>query len=447
MTTFVSRIIFAALLGALSCLAQTSDLAAKLDDVLKGYEKNRAYMGTALVAKDGKVVLEKGYGMADAELNVANQPATKFRLGSITKQFTATSILQLEEQGKLSVTDVACKFIDSCPDAWKAITVHQLLSHTSGIPSYTDDRQFITPKFMRVPLSPMEILMLSKDKPLEFAPGEKWKYDNSGYIFLGVIVEKVSGEKYADYLKKHVFGPLDMQESGYDDSSAILANRALGYRVTPAGLRNADYIDMSLPYAAGSLYSTVRDLYRWDRALYTDKVLSKASRDKMWTPVKNNYGYGWGIVQSHNHKQISHGGGINGFSTFIARYPDDDALVVVLSNNERANAGAIANSLSGVLFGDKVALPWDRKEISLDSKILDRYAGTYDAGQLTITVTNENGHLMIQPRGQRKLEAFASSETEFFVKEADQTMVFTVGADGKVTQMRVGDGAVAKRVN
>ena len=447
MTTFVSRIIFAVLLAALSCLAQTPDLASKLDDVLKGYEKNRAYMGTALVAKGGKVVLEKGYGMADVELNVANQPATKFRLGSITKQFTATSILQLEEQGKLLVTDAACKFIDGCPDAWKPITIHQLLSHTSGIPSYTDDRQFITPKFMRIPLSPMEVLMLSKDKQLEFAPGEKWKYDNSGYIFLGVIVEKVSGEKYADYLKKHVFGPLDMQESGYDDSSAILANRASGYRVTPAGLRNADYIDMSLPYAAGSLYSTVRDLSRWDRALYTDKVLSKASREKMWTPVKNNYGYGWSIAQSHNHKQISHGGGINGFSTFIARYPDDDALVVVLSNNERANAGAIANSLSGVLFGDKVALPWDRKEISVDSKILDRYAGTYDAGQLSITVTNENGHLMIQPRGQRKLEAFASSETEFFVKEADQTLVFTVGADGKATEMHVGDGAVAKRVN
>jgi D-alanyl-D-alanine carboxypeptidase len=167
------------------------------------------------------------------------------------------------------------------PQSWKAITIHQLLSHTSGIPSYTDGPEFAQPKMMRILLKPVENLMLTKDKPLEFQPGEKWKYDNSGYIFLGVIIEKVSGDKYADYLKKHIFGVLDMQDSGYDDSSVILKNRAQGYRSVTDGFRNADYLDMSLPYAAGSLYSTVHDLYRWDRALYTDKVLKQASREKM----------------------------------------------------------------------------------------------------------------------------------------------------------------------
>jgi D-alanyl-D-alanine carboxypeptidase len=442
------RIILSLVLASFTSVAETPNLATKLDEFISAYQKNRAFIGSALVAKGGKVILEKGYGMANVELAVPNGPDTKFRLGSITKQFTATAILQLEEQGKLSVNDAACKYFDQCPESWKGVTIHHLLSHTSGIPSYTSDPQFPKPKFMRVPLSPTEILLLSKEKPLDFQPGEKWSYDNSGYIFLGVIVEKVSGEKYADYLKKHVFGPLDMQDSGYDDTATVLKNRAAGYRSASVadGFRNADYLDMSLPYAAGSLYSTVRDLYRWDRALYTDKVLSKASREKMWTPVKNNYAYGWGVNQSHNHKQIGHGGGINGFVTFIGRYPDDDAVVIVLSNNERGGAGPIATGLTGIMFGDNVVLPWERKQISLDPKLLDRYAGTYEAGPMTITITNEDGHLMFEPKGQRKREVVPSSETEFFMKDPDMSVAFSKIEDGKASEMRLEGGMVAKRI-
>src|SRR5258708_33513137 len=217
-----TRLVLFVVLWSAASLAQAQDLAPKLDAILSGYQKNRAFIGSALIAKGGKVIFEKGYGMANVELDVPNGTDTKFRLGSITKQFTATAILQLEEQGKLSVTDTACKYLPECPETWNAITIHQLLSHTSGIPSYTDGPDFAKPKMMRIPLKPVEILMLTKDKPLEFQPGEKWKYDNSGYIFLGVIVEKVSGEKYADYLKKHIFGMLDMNDSGYDDSNIIL---------------------------------------------------------------------------------------------------------------------------------------------------------------------------------------------------------------------------------
>ena len=178
------------------------------------------------------------------------------------------------------------------PEAWKPITIHHLLTHTSGIPSYTNLPDFRLPKFRRVPLSPIEIAFLTKDKPLEFAPGEKMSYNNTGYVLLGHIVEKASGEKYADYLKKHIFGPLDMNESGYDDTQTILPNRAAGYTRVPEGYRNADFLDMSLPHAAGSLYSTLGDLYRWDRSLYTEKMLTKKSLETMFTPVKNDYGYG-----------------------------------------------------------------------------------------------------------------------------------------------------------
>jgi CubicO group peptidase (beta-lactamase class C family) len=353
----VIRIAIVLTAGAGLLLGQGQELTAKLDHVVDAYQKNRNFMGSALVAKGGKVLLEKGYGMANLEWNVPNTPDTKFRLGSITKQFTATAILQLQEQGKLSVSDPACKYLDNCPDGWKAITIHHLLTHTSGIPSYTTPEFMRDPRQVRVPLTPVDILMLSRDKPLEFEPGAQWKYDNSGYIFLGAIVEKASGEKYADYLRKHIFGPLDMQDSGYDDTKTVLKNRASGYQPSKEGPVNADYLDMSLPYAAGSLYSTVRDLYRWDRALYTDKLLTKASEEKMFTAVKNNYGYGWMLAPMVHHKQIGHGGGIFGFVTYIARFPDDDAFVVVLANVVNTNPQGMARDLAGTLFGEKVELP------------------------------------------------------------------------------------------
>ena len=433
-----------------ACVAQEIPLTARLDHVAESYHQNRRFIGSVLVAKGGTIVLEKSYGMANIELDVPNTPTTKFRLGSITKQFTATAILQLQEKGSLSVKDTACKYFDRCPDAWKSITIQQLLSHTSGIPSYTDDPEFAKPRFMRAPLTPPEILLLSKDKPLEFDPGTKWKYDNSGYIFLGVIVEKVSGEKYADYLAKHIFGPLGMNDSGYDRSQTILKNRAEGYSPSGIGFANAEYLDMSLPYAAGSLYSTVRDMYLWDRALYTDKVLSKPSRDQMFTPVKNDYGYGVMLAPMFKHKQIGHGGGINGFSTHIARFPDDDAAVIVLSNNMAGNASGIATALSGELFGEKITLPGERKEITLESKFLDRYAGDYQVGPLLITVTNEGGHLMVHPKGQPKLEAFASSETQFFLKVVDAVFTFVPGDDGRAKELQLEQGGMnlsGKRVN
>jgi len=424
--------------------AQDAGRAAKLDHVLEAYQKHRNFMGSVLIAERGKVILEKGYGMANMELNVPNTPDTKFRLGSITKQFTATAIMQLQEQGKLALTDAACKYMDGCADSWKPITIYHLLTHTSGIPSYTSDKEFPKPRFMRIPLTPVEIVMLSKDKTLEFEPGSKFTYDNSGYVFLGAIIEKASGEKYADYLTKHVFAPLDMQDSGYDDTRVILKNRAAGYGRSKDGWVNADYLDMSLPYAAGSLYSTVRDLYRWDRALYGDKILSKASRDAMFTPVKNDYGFGLALAPMHKHKQIGHGGGINGFSSFIARFPDDDAVVIVLSNNQGGNAGGIASALAGILFGEQITLPGERKEISVDSKTLDRYTGSYQLGNMTVTVTNENGHLMMEPKGQSKAELFPSAENEFFLKIVDATVTFN---SGELVLKQGGATLTGKRLN
>ena len=345
---------------ALLAVAQETDLARRLDQVAAGYHAERGFIGAVLVAQGGRIVFEKGYGMANIELDVPNTPETKFRLGSITKQFTSTAILQLQEQGKLSVQDPACRYIENCPDAWKTVTIHQLLTHTSGIPSYTALPGFSLPKMMRQPLTPVEVVMLTRGQPLDFAPGTNYRYDNTGYVMLGAIIEKASGEKYADYLRTHIFDPVGMKDTGYDVTRGILKGRASGY--SPAatnGFQNAEYLDMSLPQGAGALYSTVRDLYRWDRALYGDSVLSKASKEAAWKVERNNYGYGWRVAPVQRHTQIGHNGGINGFSTFIGRFPDDDAVVIVLSNNEAANANGIGVALAGVLFGDQVRLPSD----------------------------------------------------------------------------------------
>jgi D-alanyl-D-alanine carboxypeptidase len=447
MSRRITRSALAVLCAAAAVPAQ--DLATKMDEYLQAYTKLNRFMGAALVARGGKIVLDKGYGYANLELKAPNTPDNKFRLGSITKQFTATAVMQLQESGKLSVNDPVCKYVESCPEAWKPITIHHLLTHTSGIPSYTGFPDFAKPKMMRMPLSPLEIVLLSKDKPLDFPPGEKWSYDNTGYVFLGYIIEKVSGEKYAAYLQNHIFGPLNMRDSGYDDTRAILPGRAAGYSRGPDGYLNADYLDMSLPHAAGSLYSTTGDLYRWDRALYTGKVLSKKSLDAMFTAVQNNYGYGWMVAPMANHKQIGHGGGINGFSTYIARFPDADAAVIVLANADFANAGALARGLAAILFGEKYELPREYKEVPIDPKILDRYPGTYQSPRLAFAVTKESGRLFVQATGQPKFEVYPYAENKFFLKVVEATIEFGPAGAERAMELILDQGAahvVAKRV-
>lgn len=429
--------------------ATQPDVANQLDRFLQAHENIKGFMGTALVARGGKILIDKGCGFANVELKVANTPDNKFRIGSITKQFTAAAIMQLQEQGKLNVTDLACKYVDNCPDTWKAITIHQLLSHTSGIPSYTGQPAFPTPKFMRIPLTPVEVLMLTRDKPLRFQPGEKWEYDNSGYIFLGCIIEKVSGRNYADYVKEHIFDLLDMSGTGYDKTREVLPGRAAGYEKTPTGYRNADYLDMSLPYAAGSLYSTTHDLYTWDRALYTGKVVGAKSYAAMTTAVKNDYGYGLTVAPLYKHKQVGHGGGINGFSTCINRFPDDDAVVIVLSNLTNGNACAVGSGLAGILFGEKVAIPQNYTEVPIDPKMLDRYVGKYSDGKIEIKVTAENGKLYVEPAGQRKMQVLPYSDHQFFLKMPDVNLEFPANESraGELTLEGGGPKITAKRID
>lgn len=345
----MSRLAF--LLIAWGLHAQTG-LPARLEAIVAERAADRGFMGAVLIAKDGKVLLEKGVGLANVEWDVPNTPDTKFRLGSITKQFTATAVLQLVESGQVALADPVKKYVPEAPDTWNAITVHHLLNHTSGIPSYTDMPAFATPAFRRTPLKPLEIGMLSKDKPLLFQPGEGYRYNNTGYVLLGHIVESVSGMKYDAYLEKNVLGPLEMKDSGYDWTRPVLRKRADGYGFNRDRKRytNADFLDMSLPHAAGSLYSTVGDLYKWHQAILAGKLLSKESYEKMFTPGRNNYAYGWAVEEADGRKWLGHGGGIFGFSTMILRAGDGDAVIIALSNVENGDAAGLARQLRTALI-------------------------------------------------------------------------------------------------
>lgn len=444
---YVSRCaVFLVLISVSQVWAQDTvtvrEITTKVDQYMDAAVAVNGFSGTILVARDGKPIIDKGYGMANVEHGISNEPQMVFRLGSVTKQFTAMAISMLQERGKLSVSDPLCKFVTECPEKWKPITIKHLLTHTSGVSNYTS-----FPDFAKTTVSPItndEMIALLKSKTLDFKPGEKFSYSNSGYYLLGEIIEKTSGKSYADFLQENIFTPLGMKQTGYDDSSSIVKNRAAGYVKRAGKIFNAPYMDMTVPYAAGALYSTTGDLLLWDQALYTDKLVSRKSRDEMFTPWKgeSGYAYGWGIGKTFDRRSISHGGGIYGFATQIARYPDDNVTVVVLSNIQGISSGRVANALAAIVFGGKYEIPKERQEIAVAESILRTYVGRYkiDRPSVVITVTLENGKLFADLGGIAKFALSAESEARFFSRDAPVTIVFEKDVSGQVSGLTYTQG-------
>jgi len=338
--------------------ATDAEIASRADAYMSALSASGRFNGTVLLSRSGRVVLEKGYGMANFEWDVPNTPSTKFRLGSITKQFTSMAIMQLEERGLLKVHDPIGKYLTDYPKpVADRVTIHHLLTHSSGIPSYTGLSDY-GPR-MATKATIAEMIGRFKDLPLEFEPGSSYKYDNSGYFLLGAIIEKVSGKAYDVFLHDNIFVPLGMHDTGYDRSNVVLKNRASGYTRGPGGLENAAYLDMGQPYAAGSLYSTVDDLLIWDQALYTEKLVKAASLDQVFHPwiaagPQGQYGYGWTLSTVRGHRNIAHGGGINGFNSYISRFPDDRAVFIWLRNVVSPAPPTLNGDLAGILFGEKI---------------------------------------------------------------------------------------------
>lgn len=335
--------------------------AAKIDKVMTLANKYRLFNGTVLVAENGKVIYRKGLGRANMEWNIPNTPETKFRLGSITKQFTATLTLQLVEQGKIKLEGKISDYLpDYRKDIGEKVTVHQLLNHTSGIPSYTGMPGFFQ-DVSRDPYTVNDFVKKYTSNDLEFEPGSRFSYNNSGYFLLGAIIEKVTGKTYEEVLKEKIFDPVGMRNTGYDHHSDIIEKRATGYQKSADSYMNAPYLDMSIPYAAGSMYSTVDDLYLWDQALYTDLVLSAHSKELMFKPNLENYAYGWTITKTSFDEKIpiiTHGGGINGFTTTIVRFPAQKHLVVMLDNTAQGGSvERLARELTKILYNQPHSLP------------------------------------------------------------------------------------------
>ena len=401
---------------------------SRMDQVVQSFVANKTFMGSVLVARGDQVIFSKGYGSANLEWNIPNSPTTRFRLGSVTKQFTAACILLLEERGKLKTDDLVKKYMPDAPAAWDQITLFHLLTHTSGIPNFTSfpDYSSLEP----FAATPQKLVSLFRDKPLDFQPGEKWSYSNSGYVLLGYLLEKVSGESYQKFIQDNIFTPLGMKDSGYDSNSAIILRRAAGYAPGKDGPVNAGFIHMTIPFSAGALYSTTEDLLRWEEGLFGGKLLSAASLAKMTTPFKNDYAFGVGVRTVNGRKVMDHGGGIEGFNTFLAYFPDEKLTLVVLANLNGQAPQDIANRLAAVVHGEKVELPSERKEITVAPKILEQYVGTYQmAPKIEMKITLEGGQLVTQLSGQGKVPLFAESETKFFPKVVDAEIEF--GRDEK----------------
>jgi CubicO group peptidase (beta-lactamase class C family) len=326
--------------------------AAQIDTYLSHLAATGALTGSVLVAHNGSV-FSKGYGPADKDAHILNTAQTMFRIGSVTKQFTAMAILILQERGKLHVQDALCMYIANCPPDWRPITLYDLLIHTSGIPNYTNFTDFAVT--WNQPTTPAQLIARFKASPLDFTPGKKWSYSNSGYILLGYIIEHVSGESYATFLQQNIFTPLKMEHTGYDDSLPHLPTHATGYY---ANYVRPEFYDMSVFYAAGALYSNVGDLYTWDQALTRHALVSQQALDAMFAPhipcpphgcvlsTDLGYGYGWFIAQEPQGRLIYHLGRIDGYLSFNCFYPASKITVVVLSNLEGTNVLKIATTLA-----------------------------------------------------------------------------------------------------
>ncbi|MGO9134672.1 MAG: serine hydrolase domain-containing protein [Methylovirgula sp.] len=381
------------------------------------------FAGTVLIAFGDAIVLNQGFGLADREWQIAHQPQSKFRLGSLTKQYTAAAVLQLMEKGALRLKDPIARHYRDAPAAWADVSLLHLLTHTSGIPSYTSIPGFFDAA-ARIERTPEEIIALTRDAPLLFSPGTQFKYNNGGYVILGHVIELLTGLSYEAYLAQHILPPLGLTETGYEHSDSLIPYRAHGYRFVDGQVAPAAFIAMSVPHAAGSIYATAGDLFAWLRALKSARPISAHSVALMIADHGHGYGMGFAVQSQFGHPHLVHAGGINGFSVVLSHYPDNDVTFIVLANIQAAPVQKIARDLAALYFG--VAQDSD---VALDPALLADYVGVYRlAEQKILRVTQNGARLFIDWGGKTRQEAIAEDDHAFRAKWADWSLSFE--ADG-----------------
>ncbi len=420
-------------------------VSAELETYSQAQVATGRFMGAVRITRGDEILFERAYGSANLELDVPNQSETVFRIGSLTKQFTAAAVLQLQEQGKLNVSDTLECFLPDYPGG-DAIMLHQLLSHTGGVPELLTLPAVADNATRAFTLD--ALIATFKDLPLDFAPGSRYSYSNSGYVLLSKVIEVVSGQFYADYLRAHMFEPLNMTHTAYDDSKPVVEKRASGYVYLGRDYANADYVDLSIPTGAGALHSTVGDLHLWNQALLEPTLITDASRNAMIAPVvptdpaQDNEFYGYGLFSTRLHGRafVGHNGGIDGFSAALGTYPEDDLEIIVLLNVQDVDALGIVYDLGAVVHGDPYALPEVRTPLNVDAATLVRYAGRYVLEpDFDVTVFSKEDRLYVQPVGSDPFELFPEGDNAFYLSVIDAEVTFTVDAAGTVTGLNFKD--------
>lgn len=416
-------ILLAVLSSAL--VSRSQDIPAKLDTLLQAYTGLHKFNGAVLVAKQGTILLDKGYGYRNVANRVQHDKSSIFQIGSVTKQFTTAIILKLQTAGKLSVQDPISKYFPQYPRG-DSITIENLLLHTSGIYNYTNDRQFMDNEVTK-PATQAKMIALFRDKPASFSPGTNWQYSNSGYSLLGYIIESVTKKPYEQVVREYIFSPLQMTHSGFDFTHLQSPQKSTGYfAFNSKDTLPSPIVDSSVSFSAGAIYSTTNDLYRWHQALEKNTILTNAQQEKAYTPVKNNYGYGWVIDSLYGKRVVSHSGGIHGFTSNFSRIPADDVCIVLLSNTSSPELQNITRAIYAILYDKPYQLPQKRKSISLPEEKQKQYIGEYTINEkLQLSITLRSGELVATPTGQPTVILHPEKEDEFFVEVPDVQLHFT----------------------
>ena len=426
------------LISSWSVKAQSTE--EQLQTLLQAYHQADKLNGSVLITQGGKVLLDQGYGLRNVGANLKNDTSTIFSVGSVTKQFTAAVILKLQELKKLKVTDRLSKYFPDYPKG-DSIRLSHLLTHTSGIFNYAEDPVFMQSKATK-PMTENEMITMIANKPLTFSPGSNWSYSNSNYVMLGYIIQKVYKKPYAEAVKDLLLTPLQMNETGFDFARLKNDRRAVGYRaISENGGEERSDFDYSVSFAAGGMYSTTHDLYKWTKGLSSGKILNKQSLDIATTPLRNKYGYGMYIDSINGKRYLAHGGLTFGFTAYVGTILEDGVTIIILNNVANSSIAQIANNVLAVLYNKPYQVPVPEKEIFLDVNELSNYLGVYElTPQISIVFSVEDGKLMGQVSNQPKVTLHAQEEGLFFVKGTDIRVQFIKDVAGNVGEVKIIEG-------
>jgi uncharacterized protein (TIGR03435 family) len=436
----------AGVIATLPVPALKPEQVGDLDRYVAGEMEREHIPGLAVgIYSRGQILLAKGYGLANIELNVAVKPETIFQSGSVGKQFVSAAVMMMVEDGIVGLDDSIVKYFPNSPESWKPILIKNLLSHTSGLAEYeTPERTGSKgPFYMRLDFTEDELVKKIETLPIEFKPGEKWNYRNTNYVLLGVMIHRVTGKFYADFMQERIFRPWDMRATRLISEADIIPNRSSGYEMNRGKLQNQEWVSPTFNSTAdGTLYFNVLDLAKWDEALYGTSLLQQSSLDRIWTvfplndgkPNPAHYGFGWEITALNGHKLIEHDGAWQGFTCAISRFVDDGLTVAVLANLAGAQPDAIAHAVAALL--NPALQPKEHKEIALDPKLLDAYGGKYQLSpDFILTITRQGDHLFVQATGQGILPLFPEGERDFFLKAVDAQITFVTDGHSRATEL------------